>query len=314
MVVLIASGVAARSGIIFRDPQKLETARSVTDVVFDKTGTLTDDQGMHDYALPVLMTLIQTFPGDGILGRTRDFGDGIHLVRAGNPAWLGIDRLTMRHNPEERDHTILCLTVDGVRKADLFLRSNIRSSAKATIENLHRRGIRVHMITGDHEGAAAGVAEALSIPTSLVEARLKPADKKEYVNALQADDKTVMFVGDGTNDAVALKASAIGVHLNRGSDVAKSAADIVLMNPHLLDVCVLLDISRAAYRRIILNFVWSFVYNSMAVLLAAGAFRVWRIEPKYAGLGELVSVLPVVGVAFSMRCRGYGRKYKGKVE
>lgn len=272
------------------------------------------DQGMHDHALPVLMTDIQTIPGEGIQGTTRDLGHGKRFVRAGNPAWLGIDRASVRQTPDKHDLTILCLTVDGIRKADLFLRSNIRSSAKATVENLHKRGIRVHMITGDHERAAAGVAKALSIPSSLVQARLKPADKKEYVDALQADNKIVMFVGDGTNDAVALKASAIGVHLNRGSDVAKSAADIVLMNPHLLDVCVLLDISRAAYRRIVLNFVWSFVYNSMAVLLAAGAFRVWRIEPKYAGLGELVSVLPVVGVAFSMRCRAYGRKYKGKGE
>lgn len=236
---------------------------------------------------------------------------GNHVIRAGNPAWLGIDHHVIQRTLSEYDHTLLCLTVDGIHKADFLLKSNIRPTAKATIKNLHSRGIRVHMITGDHEGAAAGVAGDLSIPTSLVKARLKPAEKQAYVDALQADGKTVMFVGDGTNDAVALKASAIGVHINRSSDVAKSAADIVLMNPNLLDVCVLLDISRAAYRRIVLNFVWSFVYNSVAVLLAAGAFRIWRIEPKYAGLGELVSVLPVVGVAFSMRWRAYRRKYRG---
>jgi P-type E1-E2 ATPase len=263
---------------------------------------------MMHHALPVNMTNVQCIPGEGIQGTT---AIGNHLVRAGNPVWLGIDRLTIQQNPYENGHTLLCLTVDGVRKADLFLKSKIRPTAKATIKNLHDRGIRVHMITGDHEGAAAGVAEDLSIPNPLVEARLKPAEKQAYVEALQADGKTVMFVGDGTNDAVALKASAIGVHLNRGSDVAKSAADIVLMNPHLLDVCVLLDISRAAYRRIVLNFLWSFVYNSVAVLAASGAFRVWRIEPKYAGLGELVSVLPVIGVAFSMRWMGYGKKYRG---
>ncbi|KAF2449402.1 heavy metal translocatin [Karstenula rhodostoma CBS 690.94] len=350
MVVLIASGVAARLGIIFRDPQKLETARNVTDIVFDKTGTLTDgvltverkafyeatekevrgfvlglldgikhpvsvaawkwahDQGWMDHALPVQMTSVQSIPGEGIQGTTMI---GNHVVQAGNPTWLGIDDLAIQRTPLEHDHTLLCLTVDGVRKADFFLKSHICTTAKATIKNLHGRGIRVHMITGDHEGAAASVAEDLSIPTYLVKSHLKPAEKQAYVDALQADGKTVMFVGDGTNDAVALKASAIGVHINRGSDVAKSAADIVLINYNLLDVCILLDISRAAYRRIVLNFAWSFVYNSVAVLLAAGAFRVWRIEPKYAGLGELVSVLPVVGVAFSMRWRGYGKKYKG---
>ncbi|KAL5377760.1 hypothetical protein DPSP01_009540 [Paraphaeosphaeria sporulosa] len=348
MVVLIASGVAARSGIIFRDPQKLETTRSVTDIVFDKTGTLTDGvltverTAFHDATekevrslilglldgikhpvsiaawkwarardlmntLPTQMTSIQSIPGEGIQGMTVN---GNHIVRAGNPLWLGIDCPADKRFPHEHNHTLLCLTVDGIPKAELFLKSNIRPTAKATIKNLHDRGIRVHMITGDHDRAAAGVAGDLSIPAHLVKARLKPAEKQAYVDALQADGKTVMFVGDGTNDAVALKTSAIGVHLNRGSDVARSAADIVLMNPNLLDVCVLLDISRAAYRRIVLNFVWSFVYNSVAVLLAAGAFRVWRIEPKYAGFGELVSVLPVVGVAFSMTWRGYGRKYR----
>lgn len=254
------------------------------------------------------MESVQSIPGAGIQGVTKD---GNTLVRAGNPDWLGIDLLNINLTPVEHDHTFLCLTADGVHQADFFLKSNIRPSAEATIKNLHSRGIRVHMITGDHEGAAAGIAGALSIPSSLVRSRLRPAGKKAYVEALQADGKTVMFVGDGTNDAAALKASTIGVHLNRGSDVAKSAADVVLMNPRLLDICVLLDISRAAFRRIVLNFVWSFVYNSVAVLLAAGAFRVWRIEPKYAGLGELVSVLPVVGVAFSMRWGRYGGRYRG---
>ncbi|KAL5439956.1 hypothetical protein PMIN07_005893 [Paraphaeosphaeria minitans] len=349
MVVLIASGVAARLGIIFRDPQKLETARSVTDVVFDKTGTLTDGIltveriAFHDTTenevgslilglldgikhpvsvaawkwargqdllnrLPTQMNSAQSIPGEGIQGTTVH---GNHIVRAGNPLWLGIDYLAEKRFSYEHNHTLLCLTVDGVLKAEFFLKSSIRPTAKAAIKNLHDRGIHVHMITGDHDRAAAAVAKDLSIPAYLVKAGLKPAEKQAYVDALQADGKTVMFVGDGTNDAVAIKASAIGVHLNRGSDVAKSAADIVLMNPNLLDVCVLLDISRAAYRRIMLNFVWSFLYNSVAVLLAAGALRVWRIEPKYAGLGELVSVLPVVGVAFSMGWRGYGKKYRG---
>ena len=158
---------------------------------------------------------------------------------------------------------------------------------------------------------ARTTAGTLGIPDSLTKPCLKPAQKQEYVDALQADSRTVMFVGDGTNDAAALKAAAVGVHLNQGSDIAKSAADIVLMNPNLLEILVLLEVSRAAYRRIVVNFVWSFVYNSVAVLAASGALRVWRVEPQWAGLGELISVCPVVGVAWSMRWKTYGRRYRG---
>lgn len=254
------------------------------------------------------MTSVQSIPGEGVQGRTID---GNHIVRAGNALWTGIDCHSDHHLFYQHTHTLLCLTVDGVPKVEFLLKSNIRATAKASIENLHSRGIRVHMITGDHVKAAAAVAEELAIPAHLVKACLKPAEKQAYVDALQADGKIAMFVGDGTNDAAALKASAVGVHLSHGSDVANSAADIILMNPNLLDVCTLLDISCAGYRRIVLNFVWSFVYNSVAILLAAGAFRVWRVEPQYAGLGELVSVLPVVVVAFSMSWRDYRRSYRG---
>lgn len=166
------------------------------------------------------------------------------------------------------------------------------------------------MLTGDGQGAATAVAQALEIPPNRVRARLKPEEKRAYVQAQQADGRVCMFIGDGTNDAIAIKQAAVGVHLNRGSDIAKSAADIVLMNPRLLDVVVLLDIARAAYRRIILNFVWSFVYNVGAVLLASGAIRKWRLEPKYAGLGEMVSVVPVVLVAFQMKWIRYGKRYR----
>ncbi|KAF1977334.1 heavy metal translocatin [Bimuria novae-zelandiae CBS 107.79] len=347
MVVLIASGVAARAGIIFRNPQKLETARCVTDVVFDKTGTLTTGQltvngsekdvkrqllGLlngikhpvsiavynwvcsnteadHD-TRPMDMTSVQSIPGEGIQGTT---AEGNHLIRAGNPSWLGLDPASIPHSAAELNYTLLCVTVDNVHRATFLLQSGIRPSAAPTITALHKHGIRVHMLTGDHENAASSVARTLGIPDALTKPRLKPADKKSYVDALQADSRTVLFVGDGTNDAAALKAAAVGVHISpdASSDIAKSAADIVLLNQNLADVCTLLEISRAAYRRIVANFVWSFVYNLAAVLAASGALRRWRVEPKYAGLGELVSVVPVVVVAWSMRWRGYEGRHGG---
>jgi Cu2+-exporting ATPase len=89
--------------------------------------------------------------------------------------------------------------------------------------------------------------------------------------------------------------------MNSGTDVAQSAADAVLVRPALSGILVLIGLSQAAFRRIVFNFSWSFAYNIFAVLLAAGAFVHTRIPPQYAGLGELVSVLPVILIALQLR-------------
>jgi Cu2+-exporting ATPase len=343
MVILIAGGTSARFGIIFREPQKLEVARSVTDIVFDKTGTLTtgemsviDSQShgidlnltnaltkgllegnKHPVAVAVMKFLekrsksgnitetlkvenIQSEPGNGVMG----IGEDSKLeIRAGNPQWLGIDFT-------ESPHSQFCVTVDGALKVSYRLEDKARHEAAKVIAILADRGFKVHMISGDSAGAVNKIAHTLSIPKSQTKWRQKPVDKQRYIHELQKDGRVVMFCGDGTNDSAALKQADVGVHINHGSDVARGAADIVLMSSRLQDILILLDISKAAYRRIIINFSWSAIYNVVAILMAAGAFVKVRIEPAWAGLGELISVLPVVLIAFQMKWRDYGRKYK----
>ena len=89
--------------------------------------------------------------------------------------------------------------------------------------------------------------------------------------------------------------------MNSGTDIAQSAADVILARSSLTDILTLLDLSQAAMRRITFNFCWAFVYNTLAILLASGALVDARIPPEYAGLGELVSVLPVVAIAMQLR-------------
>lgn len=135
--------------------------------------------------------------------------------------------------------------------------------------------------------------------------RSSPADRRDYIKSLDTPTGTkqpvVIFCGDGTNDAVALVQATIGVHMNEGTDVAQSAADVVLVRPSLGGIITLMDASRKSVRRIQFNFAWSFVYNTCAVLLAAGAFVNARIPPQFAGLGELVGVLPVMAAAVLLR-------------
>ncbi|KAL8724404.1 MAG: hypothetical protein Q9166_007967 [cf. Caloplaca sp. 2 TL-2023] len=117
----------------------------------------------------------------------------------------------------------------------------------------------------------------------------------------KANEPVVMFCGDGTNDAFALAQATIGVHMNEGTDIAKSAADVVLMRPRLSGIFTAITVSRKSIHRIAFNFGWSFVYNVFAILIAAGAIVHARIPPEFAGLGELVSVLPVVAAGILLR-------------
>jgi Cu2+-exporting ATPase len=192
--------------------------------------------------------------------------------------------------------------MDGELVAVFGLRDLLRPDAIETINQLKERSVEVSIVSGDNEEAVQSVAGLLGIPESHVRSRCSPSDKRAYVKEMLVPEKSiVMFCGDGTNDAVALAQASIGMHMNEGTDIAQSAADAVLMRPSLSGILTLMDLSRAFYRRVVFNFTWAFVYNFFAILLAAGTFPHARIPPQYAGLGEIVSVLPVIAIAMQLK-------------
>merc|ERR1712093_741171 len=194
---------------------------------------------------------------------------------------------------------MLCVTIGDDLAAIFGLKSRLREGASAVIQELHRRKIAVHVVSGDARRVVEGVAADLQIPLENVAAERTPAQKQEYIRELMDSGKITLFCGDGTNDAVAVAEANIGVQIESSSDITRASADVVLLGS-LHGVLQLLDLSKAAFRRITLNFVWSAIYNVFAVLLAGGAFVKIRIPPAYAGLGELVSVLPVVLTAATL--------------
>ncbi|KAH8725170.1 E1-E2 ATPase-domain-containing protein [Phaeosphaeriaceae sp. PMI808] len=345
IVTLIAGGVAARFGIILRDPQSLEVARHVTDVVFDKTGILTcgvltvvDEEYYNTPAVEtkaILLSLFQntnhhvavsirrhlerkTDPNShehaGISNVTGVPSCGVYgtystsklQVCAGNPDWLHLSISDSRY-------TLLCVTIGGTHAATFKLKDRPRHTANMVIQKLHARGIETHMISGDSEGAVNNTAHTLAIPKRNTKWRCNPSGKCTYIRDLQRPGRVVMFVGDALEDLLALEQADIGVYMKQ-TTTAKGVSDVILMTARLHTILILLDISRAAYRRIILSFIWAAVYNVAAILLAAGAFTALlkhaRIRPEDAGLGELISVLPVVLVAVQMRWRDYGVRYR----
>jgi Cd2+-exporting ATPase len=139
-----------------------------------------------------------------------------------------------------------------------------------------------------------------------IRSRCAPANKKKFAEdftTFSVKPPSTLSIGDGTNVAPALAQASICVHVSDGTEAAKSASDVVLLTPPLQGILVLMDLSKAVMHIIKFNFGWSFIYDMVAILLAAGAFVNFRIEPAYAGLGELVSVFPVIFAALQLRWR-----------
>ncbi|PNS17898.1 Copper-transporting ATPase ccc2 [Sphaceloma murrayae] len=249
-------------------------------------------------------------------------------VKAGNPAWLACTNNADVYNLARSGKTVLCITYDQSLIAVFGLKTTLRPEAHGLIQALKERNIRVHLISGDSSLAVQACAETLGIPVDNVRARCSPAEKQSYVLSLTSDvhndscddltaldshdhhsdhesstsaanARKVLFVGDGTNDAIALSSSFVGVQIGTASDVVSSTASVSLLGS-LNGIIYLLDVSKAAYRRIVFNFVWAAIYNVFAILLAAGAFVRIRIEPQWAGLGEIASVVPVILAAMTM--------------
>ncbi|KAJ0165301.1 P-type cation-transporting ATPase [Colletotrichum tanaceti] len=353
MVIVIASGVAAERGVIFKSADSIEVAYKTSHVVFDKTGTITNGKltiAQEDYVAddvtstkglilglvgsikhPVSAAVAAHLKAQGVSPSTVSdpktlTGKGVEAtvsgrkLRAGNSRWLGLSTDPRVEPILARGYTAFCFTIDGSPAAVFGLEDSIRPDALETVTTLQKSGIAVHVLSGDDDGAVRGVAAQLGIPEGQARSRCTPGDKQAYIQTLMArphtttttetghsrwrkspEEPVVLFCGDGTNDAVALAQATIGVHMNEGTDVAKSAADVVLMRPSLAGILTVIAISRKAIHRIAFNFGWSFAYNLVAVLLGAGAFVHARIPPEFAGLGELASVLPVIAAAVLLR-------------
>ncbi|KAH7165205.1 E1-E2 ATPase-domain-containing protein [Dactylonectria macrodidyma] len=337
MVLVVAGGIAARGGVIIKSADTTEGARKTTDVVFDKTGTITEDElavaeqvnlsgseeentalakslvagGKHPVSAAVDKYLgqqavkavsevvnVRVVPGAGIEADCKD-----SALRAGNARWTKANSEAEVVRLQHAGLTTLVVTRDSIPLVVFGLTVKIRPEASRVISELKARNIAVHLVSGDQTKAVMAVADAVGIPPENVAGERTPSEKRDYISALMKDKaRYVLFCGDGTNDAVAVAQANVGAQMGGGltsSDVTQGAADVVLMNG-LEGIPFLLNVSRASFHRMVFNFVWSGIYNLLAVTMASGAWVKFRIPPAYAGLGEMVSVVPVILAAVSM--------------
>ncbi len=193
-------------------------------------------------------------------------------------------------------------TMVGLAKGNLLVglfavQDALKPGAARVIEQLHRGGLKTYLLTGDNQRTAASIARETGIGAGNVFAEVKPEHKAEFIQKLQTRGERVAFVGDGINDAPALTQADLGIAVSRASDVAREAADIILLKSEIEAVPEALGLARATLRTIKQNLFWAFCYNALGVPLAALGFMSPVLCAAAMGFSDLI----VIGNALRLR-------------
>jgi Cu+-exporting ATPase len=240
--------------------------------------------------------------GGGVQARVKT-DSGSALARLGSYAWLeenGVDLGRGKGLAEERSAqgaTILGLALEQELLALFALKDTLKPGAREVIQQLQQQGFKIFLVTGDNARTAASIAGQAGIASENVFAGVRPERKAGLVRQLQEQGLRVAFVGDGINDAPALQQANLGIAVARASDVAREAADIVLLNSELEAIPESLGLARATLRTIKQNLFWAFFYNALGVPLAALGF----LSPVLCAAAMGFSDIIVIGNALRLR-------------
>ncbi len=318
MATLVGISVAAKRNILFKEAGFLETMAKSDLLALDKTGTITEGKPSvvretvyTPYDTSLLLALVHTSTHPVAQGIYRYLqtqeapsqtitleaiksiqAKGIRASYLGKEL-LGGNALFMKENglecEQQSDHTLFYFAVDGVLAARFELSDTIREGAKEAVSAIRAMGIRIVMLTGDHENSAYHVARAVGIEE--VHARLLPQEKALFVKTEQEKGHIVVMAGDGINDAIALAQSNIAIAMGNGTDIAISVSDVVLMDEKPQSIYDAYRISRRTYRAVKENLSLSLLYNAIAIPLAVSGY----VTPLVAALSMSLSSLVVVG-------------------
>jgi Cu+-exporting ATPase len=340
MAILVGAGRAAREGVLFRDAEALETLRLADTLVVDKTGTLTEGkpklasvepaEGFDAQTLlavaaglesgsehPLAAAIVRGAQERGVARQTvRGFqsvtGKGVRgtvgsqRVAIGNPALMadfGIDLGPLESRLQQlrqEGQTVMVAAVDGRVAGLIGVADPIKSTTPEALKLLRAEGLRVIMLTGDSRATAEAIARQLGIDEVLAE--VLPDRKQDVVARLQSEGRRVAMAGDGINDAPALARANVGIAMGTGTDVAMESAAVTLVKGDLRGIVRARRLSRAISAGIRQNLFLAFVYNALAVPLAA--FGV--VNPMLASAAMSLSSLSVIANSLRLR-RGKGR-------
>lgn len=323
--LIVGIGRAAKFGIILKGGEALEKAYKITAIAFDKTGTLTIGKpvvtdfitldGISEIdALslvgsievgsehPLAKAMVEKSKAAcGVLPDVKDFealaGLGVHGYVAGREVVVGNTALieglkidTKKEEPlveklQNEAKTVVYAAADRKLIAIVALADTLKPHAREAIQELRKMGKEIIMITGDNPKTAAAIGHELGIDR--VMAQVLPQQKSEVIKSLQKEGKVVAMVGDGINDSPALAQADIGIAVGSGTDVAVQTGQVILVKDDLRDVVTAIQLSSKTIKKVWQNLFWAFVYNVLAIPVAAGA-----LYPSYIFIHPIFAYLP----------------------
>ncbi len=324
--IMVGTGRAAKEGILIKGGDSLERAHEIDTLVLDKTGTITegvssirniviDEVYDKEYIMslvssvehlsnhPIAKTIYNEYnatlevkdytehAGLGVQG----FVDG-HTLRVGSNKMFDI----VSDYTENRIH----IELDGDVVGYFVIEDKIKDSSYQAIEDFHKLGLKVVMLTGDKREVADKLANELTIDK--VYSELMPDEKANIIEEIKTDSNVVAMVGDGINDSPALAVSDVSVAMGSGTDIAIDSADIVLVNGDLNKLKDAIKISRAVIVNIKQNLFWAFFYNVIGIPIAAGVLYIFGgplLNPMIAALAMSFSSVSVVVNALRLRSK-----------
>ena len=335
--LMVGIGKGAENGILIKDAESLEVARKVDTVVLDKTGTLTEGHPqvtdaiwLEEEAKHILYSLekssehplaeavvkyLKNIPGRDVKNFGVLSGKGVEGYIEGKKYYAGNLTLlqekgivlgeVLKKKAESwtsEAKTVIALADEQKALGVLAITDRLKPTTVQAIEELHKQGIEVWMLTGDQPEAAREVAKQVGI--AHYQAGVLPQEKATFVQVLQAKGKKVAMVGDGINDSAALAQADLSIAMGQGSDIAMDTAMVTILSSDLVKISETIRLSQLTVRTIQQNLFWAFFYNLIGVPIAAGVLypiNGFLLNPMIGGAAMAFSSVSVVTNSLRLR-------------
>ncbi|MCX6757218.1 MAG: heavy metal translocating P-type ATPase, partial [Candidatus Nomurabacteria bacterium] len=335
--IIVGVGKGAQHGILVKDAESLELLSKVNTIVFDKTGTITkgkpevtdvialsgeyDENEIlkfagsveklsgHPLADSIAKNLVdKNIPFEVVENFESLDGVGVKAKVLGKSVYI--------HKPEKGDtderiktlqqdgKTVVEVEIENQKVGLIALADTLKNEAKLAIENIHKKGIKVIMLTGDNHLAAQHIGKLAGIDVVISE--VLPSEKAGKIKELQNEGRIVAMVGDGINDAPALVQANVGIAMATGTDIAIESAGITLLHGDIRKISQAIELSHATMRTVKQNLFWAFIYNIVGIPIASGMlYPIWGIilNPVFAGLAMALSSVSVVSNSLSLKAK-----------
>ncbi|WP_199269178.1 heavy metal translocating P-type ATPase [Polaribacter sp. L3A8] len=341
--LMVGIGKGAQQGILIKDAQALETAYKIDTLILDKTGTITEgkpkvtdliwdkntvstelekvvfaieSESEHPIAEAIVAHLktidkenvpIDSFTSITGLGAEATYKN--ELYRIGNESLMVQKEITIptqlstkANSLKSEAKTVVYVAHKNTVVGIIAVADKVKETTLAAIQKLQQMGIEIHMLTGDNEQTAKAIANKVGIKN--YQANVMPADKGAFVKKLQAEGKVVAMAGDGINDSHALAQADVGIAMGSGTDIAMESAGITLMHSDLKQISKAIQLSKATMKTIKQNLFWAFIYNLIAIPIAAGALypiNGFLLNPMIAGAAMSMSSISVLSNSLRLK-------------